>query len=221
MFPFYIKKGDNVIAADFFVVPDIVKNRFDLTELHIDKDEFCFIIRQQGEEPFKLVFQNTGQPSAFFYDAGKYRILHLSTHGKADSRVGDFSYLAFYPQPDSLDNELLFVRDIYNLDLNADLVMLSACETAIGELKRGEGIISLARAFAYAGAKSIFTTLWRVNDQSTYELTVSFYRYLKAGLSKDAALRQAKLDYLDSHSDIEAYPFFWAALIGVGDMSKL
>ena len=159
--------------------------------------------------------------ASFVERAGDYRILHLSTHGKADARVGDYSYLAFYPKPDSLENELLYVRDLYNLQLNADLVVLSACETGTGELQRGEGIISLARAFAYAGAKSIATTLWQVNDQSTQELMVRFYRYLKSGMTKDAALRQAKLDYLDGHSDTGAYPFYWAAFIGVGDMGSL
>lgn len=157
----------------------------------------------------------------FVARAGDYRILHLSTHGKADARAGDYSYLAFYPQPDSLENELLYVRDLYNLQLNADLVVLSACETGTGELQRGEGIISLARAFAYAGAKSIATTLWQVNDQSTQKLMVQFYKHLKAGMTKDAALRQAKLDFLDQHRDSAAYPFFWAAFIGVGDMGRL
>jgi CHAT domain-containing protein/Tfp pilus assembly protein PilF len=157
----------------------------------------------------------------FVSQAGVYRILHLSTHGKADSRVGDYSYLAFYPQPDSLENELLYVRDLYNLSLNAELVTLSACETGTGELQRGEGIISLARAFAYAGAKSIATTLWQVNDRSTQQLMVAFYRYLKEGLPKDEALHRAKLDYLDSHSGSSAYPYFWAAVIGIGDMSSI
>ncbi|MCA9434916.1 MAG: CHAT domain-containing protein, partial [Candidatus Omnitrophica bacterium] len=99
--------------------------------------------------------------------AGQYRMLHLATHGAANDEVGEYAYLAFTEVDDSLENELLFVKDIYNLQLNADLVILSACQTATGELQRGEGIISLARAFAYAGAKSITTTLWSVNDQKT------------------------------------------------------
>lgn len=153
--------------------------------------------------------------------AGQYRIVHLATHGKADARIGDYSYLAFAPLPDSLENELLYVRDLYNLQLNADLVVLSACETGTGELQRGEGIISLARAFAYAGAKSIATTLWQVNDQSMQELIVDFYRYLDLGFAKDMALRQAKLDYLNRHPDSKAHPSHWAAVIGVGDMRAL
>ncbi|MCB9267555.1 MAG: CHAT domain-containing protein [Lewinellaceae bacterium] len=150
-----------------------------------------------------------------------YRILHLSTHGIADSRVGDYSYLAFAEVPDSVENELLYVRDLYNLQLNADLVVLSACETGVGELQRGEGIISLARAFAYAGAKSIVTSLWVANDSSTKELMNAFYVQLRKGLGKDEALRAAKLHYLEEFPGERAHPFFWAGFVGVGDMEAV
>ncbi|WP_143473651.1 CHAT domain-containing protein [Flavilitoribacter nigricans] len=153
--------------------------------------------------------------------AGEYRILHLATHGRADARSGDYSYLAFTPIPDSLENELLYVRDLYNLQLNADLVVLSACETGIGELQNGEGIISLARAFAYAGTKSIATTLWRINDKSTQEVMVSFYHYLKAGLRKDSALRKAKLDFLQKYGGSAAHPALWSGVILIGDTAAL
>ncbi|MCE7925813.1 MAG: CHAT domain-containing protein [Haliscomenobacteraceae bacterium CHB4] len=153
--------------------------------------------------------------------AGDYRILHLSTHGKADDRAGDYSYLVFSPRKDSLENELLFCRDIYNLSLNADLVVLSACETGIGELKRGEGIISLARAFAYAGAKSIVTTLWSVDDAKTKDFMVFFYRNLKRGMPKDEALSKARGDYFRKHGGLDAHPYFWAGFVGIGDMSRL
>lgn len=152
--------------------------------------------------------------------ASRFRIIHLSTHGQADDRLGDYAYLAFGRpgEPDAFDK--LYARDLYNLSLNADMVVLSACETGIGKLRKGEGIVSLARAFAYAGASSIFTTLWKVSDESTKELSIRFYRHLKAGKSKDEALRQAKLDYLKkSKGKGEAsHPFFWAGMIGIGDM---
>lgn len=153
--------------------------------------------------------------------ANSYNILHLSTHSAADSRTGDYSYLAFAEIPDTIENELLFVRDLYNLQINADLVVLSACETGLGELQRGEGIISLARAFAYAGAKSIVTSLWVVNDSSTKDLMLAFYKQLRKDHSKDAALRQSKLNYLQKNPGEKSHPFFWAGFIAVGDMSTI
>jgi len=159
--------------------------------------------------------------AAFINEAPNYRIIHLATHGKANDQVGDYAYLAFAEVDDTLENELLYNRDLYNLRLNADMVVLSACETGIGELQQGEGIISLARGFSYAGAKSIVTSLWSVNDGSTKELMESFYTYLKEGLSKDAALRQAKLDYIDNNPHLEAHPFYWAAFVPIGDMQPI
>lgn len=159
---------------------------------------------------------------SFQRHAGQYRILHLSTHGKANDRVGDYAWLAFAQPGDTLGFDKFYVKDIYNLSLNADLVTLSACETGIGQLKRGEGIISLARAFAYAGAKSIVTTLWPVNDARTGELMRLFYRNLHKGMDKDTALWQAKKDFIQQHKkDGGAHPYFWSGFIPVGDMRKL
>ncbi|PHN02237.1 CHAT domain-containing protein [Flavilitoribacter nigricans] len=178
-------------------------------------------------DSLKILFPTDGfygkaaTKAEFWKLAAQYRVIHLATHGKADTRLGDYSYLAFAPFPDSLDNELLYVRDLYNLKLNADLVVLSACETGTGELQRGEGLVSLARAFAYAGAKSITTTLWQVDDRSTQELMTHYYRYLKSETSKDEALRRAKIDFLASRKDIKAHPSLWAGIIAVGDMHPL
>lgn len=167
-----------------------------------------YISSEATEDKFKKVADN-------------YRIIHLSTHGVADNRAGDYSYLAFAQVPDSVENELLYVRDLYNMHLNADLVILSACETATGEMKLGEGIISLARAFAYAGAKSMVTSLWVANDVTTKNLMREFHTYLKKGLPKAQALRLAKLRYLDKHAGEVSHPFFWAGFVPIGDMSPI
>ncbi|MCB9332605.1 MAG: CHAT domain-containing protein [Lewinellaceae bacterium] len=167
--------------------------------------------------------------------AGNYRILHLSTHGKADDRVGDYSYLVFNPINDSLENELLYCRDIYNLSLNADLVVLSACETGLGKLSQGEGIISLARAFAYAGAKSIVNSLWSINDASTEQLMVGFYQGIKEGQSKSEALAKAKRRFLETPTATEQrryeklglrweefrHPYYWGGFILIGDNAPI
>ncbi len=154
----------------------------------------------------------------FVKEAGQYRVLHLATHGKANDREGDYSFLAFTEQKDSLENELLYVRDIYNLALNAELVTLSACETGIGKLQKGEGIISLARAFAYAGAGSIVTSLWSVNDEQTKDLMLLFYRELQRGKPKNEALQSAKRQLAAQPG---SHPFYWAGFVAIGDMRPL
>ena len=157
----------------------------------------------------------------FLKQADQYRIIHLSTHGKANDAVGDYSFLAFAQGEDSTAEDKLYVRELYNLNLNAELVVLSACETGVGELKRGEGIISLARGFTFAGASSIVTSLWSVDDANTKNLMEDFYRHLKSGKSKDEALWQAKIDHLNKSTNPGAHPFYWAAFIPIGDMTPL
>lgn len=163
--------------------------------------------------------------AVFKRDAPQYRMLHLSTHGQADDRLGDYAFLAFGASGDRYKFGKLYARDLYNLKLNADLVVLSACETGTGKLQRGEGIVSLARAFAYAGAGSIVTTLWKVNDEKTRDLILDFYTYLqKPGTTKDEALRSAKLHFLEANGGNGGgtlHPFFWAGFIAIGDMSAL
>ena len=101
------------------------------------------------------------------------------------------------------------------------MVVLSACETGIGEVQRGEGVISLARGFTYAGARSLLTTLWSVNDKNTKEIMELFYRNIKHGMEKDAAIREAKLEYIDRHSHLGAHPYYWAGFVPLGDMAPI
>jgi len=110
---------------------------------------------------------------------------------------------------DSIDANVLYAKDIYNYTTNADIVTLSACETGIGKLQKGEGMLSLSRAFNYAGASSIVNTLWKINDQSSSEIISNFYKNLDKGFSKKEALRQAKLAYLN--------PYFWSGIIITGN----
>ena len=114
----------------------------------------------------KVIKGSKASVESFLHYASDYGIIHLSTHGKADDRVGDFCYLTFSATNKEKNNHSLYVRDLYSLDLSANMVVLSACETGIGELRKGEGIISLGRGFTFAGAKSIICSLWNINDRS-------------------------------------------------------
>lgn len=155
----------------------------------------------------------------FIESAKGFPVLHLAAHGQADQKVGDFSYIEFHAGDGGEEASKLYAGELYNLQLNAELVVLSACETGLGEWRRGEGIVSLARGFTYAGAKSIVSSLWKVEDSSTGQLMARFYRNLRKGHAKSQALRQAKLDALRRSPNVE--PFFWAGFVPAGDMSPL
>lgn len=150
--------------------------------------------------------------------AGNYRIIHLATHGLVDNHSEDDTFLAFAPRKDSLENERLYLREIYQLPLSADLVILSACETGSGPLQRGEGIISLARAFTYAGAGSLFTSLWKIDNRATSYLMRNLYNELQQGKDKDEALRLARLRFLQEATVHLSYPYYWASFLPSGDM---
>ena len=185
------------------------------------KNETLDTLTFSGEEALRIARRYKGLAlldvmatrAAFDTMAASYRRIHLSTHGYA----GDDSWLAFYKSGRPLDADKLYLRDIYNLRLNADLVVLSACQTGIGKLRRGEGIISLSRAFAYAGAKGIIATLWSVNDKKTKDFMLLFYRHLQTKPAAEA-LREARREYLNAHKGEAAHPYYWAGFIGVGDM---
>jgi CHAT domain-containing protein len=184
--------------------------------------------RTEVEEIARVLRQNstfTGAQAAkaeFVRHAPAAGILHIASHGIANDTASGYSFIAFTPISADPDSNRLYARELYNMRLNAALVVLSACETGVGELKKGEGVISLARAFAYAGAQSVISTLWSVNDESTTHIMRALYKDLRAGRSKSAALQNAKTGYLQSREDdLAAHPFYWSAYIAVGDMRPL
>jgi CHAT domain-containing protein len=136
---------------------------------------------------------------------GRYEVIHLALHGYADPEYPDRSALVFAPETPPIDDGLLQVREIRHLHLNADLVTLSACDTGVGPVGE-EGVADVENAFIEAGAQSVVSTLWEVNDHATADLMIDFYRQLGRGENKAGALRQAQLDMLKSGQ----LPSFWA-----------
>ena len=113
-------------------------------------------------------------------------------------------------------------NEIYKLRLNADLVVLSACETGLGELSSGEGAMSFARAFQYAGVPNTVMSLWLADDEASKNVMIQFYENLKAGQSKEDAMRNAKLDYLSrTKTEDEAFPFFWLTYNIIGNETAI
>lgn len=153
----------------------------------------------------------------------KYDILHLAMHAFINDSLPAFSSLAFVQNEtdDPTKNGLLNTADIYNFKLNAKLTVLSACNTGTGQLKKGEGIMSLARGFLYAGCPSIIMSLWEVEDESGTQIMTSFYKNLKRGKTKDESLRLAKLEYLESVNSRRAHPHYWLGFVSIGDNSPL
>ena len=158
----------------------------------------------------------------FLKNQSNYRILHLATHGMANNSWGDFSFLAFSPQKsESIFNSLLYVKEIYNLSINAEMVVLSACETGTGELQKGEGMASIARSFSYAGAKSLIASKWSVDDEATSTLMEFFYDGLQSKASKDQALREAKIKFIEVMGNRKAHPYYWASFVPIGNMEAI
>ncbi|MEY3241981.1 MAG: hypothetical protein RIR11_3420 [Bacteroidota bacterium] len=162
--------------------------------------------------------------AGFRKNSQKPRILHLAMHGFLNDCDPAYSGLVFSPsaEQDSVqeDNDgILHAFEIYNLHLNAELAVLSACNTGRGKMAKGEGVISLARAFKYAGCPNILMSLWQADDKATASIMTHFYEHLSRGLGKAEAIRQAKLDYLSGSA--QNHPFFWAAFVLIGGNEPL
>jgi CHAT domain-containing protein len=147
-----------------------------------------------------------------------YRIVHFATHGLINTRHPELSglVLSLVDPEGNLQDGFLRLHDIYNLELNADLVVLSSCRSALGREVRGEGLVGLTRGFMFAGASMVAASLWNVEDQATAELMKKFYsNMLGKGMRPARALRAAQLEL--SKDARWAAPYFWAGFIIQGD----
>ncbi|MCK0136578.1 CHAT domain-containing tetratricopeptide repeat protein [Arenibacter sp. S6351L] len=150
-----------------------------------------------------------------------FGVVHLATHAIFDDAAPEYSYLAFSQNQNATEN-LLYVADLYNLKIDADLVTLSACESGLGDLNRGEGFMSLARGFFYSGAASIASTLWKINDASTTALMHGFYINLSKGDSKDVALQKAQVEFLNTNRQNGfSHPYYWSGFVISGNTVPL
>ena len=154
-------------------------------------------------------------------EASNYGILHFAMHGLLDENEPEFSSLVFSEDGNKEEDNFLYAYEIKELNLNASLAVLSACETGAGMYQGGEGVVSLGRGFMYAGVPSVVMTLWKLNDQSASDLIADFYANLQDGQQKDQALRNAKIKYLEKSNGMAAHPALWACFIQLGDYSVI
>lgn len=149
--------------------------------------------------------------------ANDYEILHLALHGEIDNNNPMSSRLVFSQHADSVEDNYLHAFELYNTELNADLTILSACNSGTGKMANGEGIMSLGRAFTFAGSKSLVISQWELSDEITPELMKTFYTRLADGKNKSDALRDAKLAFLQTSNNLTSNPYYWAALVPIGN----
>ncbi|WP_113923380.1 CHAT domain-containing protein [Cognataquiflexum aquatile] len=171
-----------------------------------------------------LFVEDESTVSRFKESAGMNRIIHIGTHAESNNLSPAFSKLIFskeskgesFPEDNSL-----YAFDIYNIDLRAKLAVLTACETGKNTFDPGEGMVSLAHAFNYAGSESLLIGLWRIDEKASSIIVEEFYQNLSKGLDKAEALQKAKLHYLTIAKGRELSPDFWAGLILMGDPSPM
>ncbi|WP_180335682.1 CHAT domain-containing protein [Labilibaculum filiforme] len=171
--------------------------------------------------PGDLFVDDLATEANFKANSSTYDVLHLAMHTIIDDENPMYSKLVFTQNSDSLQDGLLNTHEIYNMNFNARMVVLSACNTGDGKLLKGEGVMSLARGFFYAGCPSVIMTLWTVEDKTGSNLMSNFYTFLSKGLKKDDALRQAKLEYLQTADALKSHPYFWSGYVTLGDVEPL
>ena len=160
----------------------------------------------------------------FINRAKEHKIIHIGTHAESNNISPELSRLIFAKKTDGVDSygeNSLYSYEIYNIDLSSNLAILTACETGKPAYQAGEGMISLAHAFNYAGSESILTSLWEIDEQSSANIIKLFYDNLSEGMAKDEALRKAKLSYLTTAEGRMAAPQYWAGLVLMGDTSPI
>ncbi len=170
-----------------------------------------------------LLLQGQATKQMFQQMANQYRIIHISSHAAALDTAGLDSWIAFADNGLEENNYKLYLSELYAMQIPAELAVLSACETGRGRISGGEGMMSLARGFAFAGCQSIINTLWQVNHSSTTQIMDHLYEQLAQGKNKDEALHLAKLAYLqnDQLDNIGRHPYYWSAFRQIGNTDPI
>ncbi len=190
---------------DFVGFAPINFNNTNLNSLLYSEKEINAIDRLLSTESYT---NEKASKENFLETSENAKIIHLATHANVSNNP------VIHFNKDSLQ-----LHELYTYKNNADLVVLSACETNLGEIKKGEGVLSLARGFFYSGSNAVISSLWKVNDATSSTIITDFYKNLKNNQTKSAALNNAKRNYLKNHSLSEKSPYYWASFVLIGDTS--
>jgi len=210
-----LRKGISVSAEEIKSLPG--------TEVEVQQIDTLFA--QNNKTAAKFMYYDAQEEIAKNGTMDEYNYIHIASHGFVDQEEPEFS--GIFMTHDTLTNQedgILFSGEIYNINLNAELVTLSACETGLGKISTGEGIIGLTRALIYAGAKNITVSLWKVSDESTKRIMIDYYaEFLKydipeeitESLSYAYALKKAKMKMIDQGGKY-AHPYYWSPFVLIG-----
>lgn len=170
----------------------------------------------------KYFLEGAASEATFKQQAQGFDIVHLAVHGEADTTSALNSRLIFRSELDTVEDGKLYAHELYELDLSKlDLAVLSSCESGIGKQQAGEGVMSIARGFAYAGCPSLVISLWKIDDKISAQVMGKFYEHLSQGEPIDQSLAKAKLDYLKNTMEFNSHPYYWAAFLPVGNPESL
>lgn len=204
----------NPAKSIFLCAPMTFPEKDHLDDLPGSLDEVKSISGLFGKDSYLATGKDANETLVKTGSLADYRYLHFATHGIVDERSPELSRI--FLQDGGGEDGNVFSGEIFNLKLNADLAVLSACQTGLGKFSKGEGVIGLSRALVYAGARSIIVSYWSVADASTAELMAEFYRVLlqRPGISQREALQLAKLKLITGSA--YSSPYFWAPFVLIG-----
>ncbi|HLP63255.1 CHAT domain-containing tetratricopeptide repeat protein [Flavobacterium sp.] len=201
-------------APNYDKIPSAQQNRglrrgnlFDLKEAKNEAKVISNLFKGQ------LFLNEQATKSNFLQSTTSYNFHHLAMHSLMEDNYNESS-LVF------TNNQKVYFNELYQLNFPSKMVVLSACNTGVGEHENGEGIMSLSRALTYAGVKSSVYSLWQVPDKETSEIMIAFYENLKDGQSKDEALANAKRTFLEKNP-MKNHPFYWAGFVVNGDVRPI
>ncbi|HEY0432095.1 MAG TPA: CHAT domain-containing protein, partial [Pyrinomonadaceae bacterium] len=190
-----------------------------LRRLTFSLDEAKAILRAApGGDSFSAFSFKASRATAMSKELSEYRIIHFATHGVMDLEHPELSgmVLSMVDEKGQSVNGYLRLHEIYNLNLPAELVVLSACQTGVGKQVKGEGLIALTRGFMYAGARRVVASLWKVNDSATSALMAEFYRQMFINQLKPAAALRAAQREIAKQKRWQS-PYYWAGFFLQGD----
>lgn len=209
-------KEKEILSAKkiFLCAPVKFSNESNLGELPGTESEITAIASLFGEQSTILKLEDANEKNIKNKPLTDYNFLHFATHGIVDEDNPELSRI-FLNKSDPEDGNL-YAGEIYNLEMNAELAVLSACQTGLGKVSKGEGVIGLSRALTYAGAKNLIVSFWSVSDESTSQLMTDFYKILITSRSSfSEALQKSKIELIKSKK--YSSPYFWAPFVLIGN----